>query len=101
MSARARNSLIYFAGRGPGGLRGGGIGLARRRGSRRVGGKTEMSHVLAIVGATGAVGQEFLTVLDERKYPMDDLKLFASPRSAGSTISFRGRNYKVQALEKG
>jgi aspartate-semialdehyde dehydrogenase len=60
-----------------------------------------MSHVVAIVGATGAVGQEMLTVLDERKYPMDDLRLFASPRSAGSRISFRGRDHEVKPLEKG
>lgn len=60
-----------------------------------------MSHVVAIVGATGAVGHEMLAVLDERKYPMDDLRLFASPRSAGSRISFRGRDHEVKALEKG
>ncbi|NLV38771.1 MAG: aspartate-semialdehyde dehydrogenase, partial [Bacteroidales bacterium] len=40
---------------------------------------------LAIVGASGAVGQEFLKVLDERNFPMDDLVLFGSGRSAGKT----------------
>lgn len=59
-----------------------------------------MSHVVGIVGVTGAVGQEFLKVLDERKYAFDDLRLFASPRSAGSTVPFRGKSYKVEALDK-
>lgn len=59
-----------------------------------------MSHVVAIVGATGAVGQEMLAVLDARKYPIDELRLFASPRSAGSKIAFRGREHKVEALGK-
>ena len=60
-----------------------------------------MSHTVAIVGVTGAVGHEFLRILDERKYAFDQLRLFASPRSAGSTVTFRGKDYKVEALEKG
>jgi aspartate-semialdehyde dehydrogenase len=39
-------------------------------------------------------------VLDERNYPVDDLRLFASPRSAGSSLTFRGRSYKIEALDK-
>jgi aspartate semialdehyde dehydrogenase (EC 1.2.1.11) len=44
---------------------------------------------VAIVGVSGAVGQEFLRVLDERNFPMDELVLFGSKRSAGSKYTFR------------
>jgi aspartate-semialdehyde dehydrogenase len=57
-----------------------------------------MGQVVAVVGATGAVGREMLTVLEERNFPLDDLKLIASPRSAGSTLPFRGKEYPVTAL---
>jgi aspartate-semialdehyde dehydrogenase len=57
-----------------------------------------MSHVVAVVGATGAVGREMLNVLEERRYPFDDLRLVASPRSAGTTIPFKGREWPVHAL---
>ncbi len=57
-----------------------------------------MSVNVAIVGATGAVGQEFLTVLAERKFPIADLRLLASARSAGKTALFAGRPYKIQEL---
>ena len=43
---------------------------------------------VAIVGASGAVGQEFLRVLDERNFPLDELMLFGSSRSAGRKIHF-------------
>ncbi len=59
-----------------------------------------MSVHVAIVGATGAVGQEFLTVLAERKFPMRSLKLLASARSAGKTIDFAGKTYTVEELTK-
>src|SRR6476661_7245509 len=59
-----------------------------------------MSFHIAIVGATGAVGQEFLTVLAERKFPMKSLKLLASARSAGKTIEFAGKKYAVEELTK-
>jgi len=59
-----------------------------------------MSVNVAIVGATGAVGQEFLTVLAERNFPIKNLKLLASARSAGKTISFKGETYKVEELTK-
>ena len=45
---------------------------------------------VAIVGASGAVGQEFLRLLDERNFPMDELVLFGSERSAGTKYTFRG-----------
>lgn len=54
-------------------------------------------HV-AIVGATGAVGHEFLQVLAERDFPIRSLKLLASPRSAGQTLTFRGEQLVVEAL---
>lgn len=57
-----------------------------------------MSVNVAIVGATGAVGQEFLTVLAERKFPIKNLKLLASARSAGKTVEFLGKSYTVEEL---
>ena len=54
---------------------------------------------VAIVGASGAVGQEFLRVLDERNFPIDELLLFGSARSAGSKYTFRGKEYEVKLLQ--
>ena len=54
---------------------------------------------VAIVGASGAVGQEFLRVLDERQFPIDDLVLFGSARSAGRKYTFRGKEYEVKLLQ--
>ena len=53
---------------------------------------------VAIVGATGAVGQEFLELLAERDFPVTTLTLFASSRSAGKQVPFRGRQHTVEAL---
>ena len=53
---------------------------------------------VAIVGATGAVGTEFLGILDERRFPMTSLALYASPRSAGRSLPFRGEELPVQPL---
>jgi aspartate-semialdehyde dehydrogenase len=53
----------------------------------------------AIVGASGAVGQEFLRVLEERNFPMDELVLFGSARSAGRTYKFHGKEYTVKELK--
>ena len=55
----------------------------------------------AIVGASGAVGQEFLRLLDERNFPMDELVLFGSERSAGRKYLFRGKELEVQLLRQG
>ena len=55
---------------------------------------------VAIVGASGAVGQELLKVLDEQNFPVDNLRLFGSPRSAGSEYDFRGKKVKVELLSK-
>ncbi|MCH5218543.1 MAG: aspartate-semialdehyde dehydrogenase [Muribaculaceae bacterium] len=53
---------------------------------------------VAIVGASGAVGQEFLRVLDQRDFPIDELRLFGSERSAGKTMKFRDREIVVELL---
>ena len=55
----------------------------------------------AIVGASGAVGQEFLKILEERDFPADELVLFGSPRSAGRKYKFRGKELEVKLLQKG
>ena len=54
---------------------------------------------IAIVGASGAVGQELLAVLEQRQFPVSELKLFGSERSAGKTYAFKGRKYEVQLLQ--
>ena len=56
---------------------------------------------VAIVGASGAVGQEFLRVLEQRQFPIDHLSLFGSERSAGRTYPFRGQPHTVQLLQHG
>lgn len=53
---------------------------------------------VAIVGASGAVGQEFLRVLAERNFPIDELRLFGSSRSAGTTYRFRDKGIVVREL---
>ena len=54
---------------------------------------------VAIVGASGAVGQEFMRVLAERNFPIDELVLFGSERSAGREYEFRGKKIKVKLLQ--
>ena len=54
---------------------------------------------IAIVGASGAVGQEFLTILEEHNLPIDSLTLFGSERSAGRTYKFRGEELTVKLLQ--
>ncbi len=56
---------------------------------------------IAIVGASGAVGQEFLSILENRDFPIDELTLFGSPRSAGSKYTFRGKEHEVKLLQHG
>jgi aspartate-semialdehyde dehydrogenase len=53
----------------------------------------------AIIGASGAVGQEFLRILEERNFPCDELVLFGSERSAGRAYSFRGKELIVKQLQ--
>ena len=54
---------------------------------------------VAIVGASGAVGQEFLRILAERNFPVDELVLFGSQRSAGTKYTFKGKEYEVKLLQ--
>jgi aspartate-semialdehyde dehydrogenase len=56
---------------------------------------------VAIVGASGAVGQEFLRVLDEQNFQLDELVLFGSSRSAGNVYEFRGKKLTVKELKHG
>ncbi|KAL3677501.1 hypothetical protein R1sor_027449 [Riccia sorocarpa] len=63
-------------------------------------GLTENGPTVAVVGVTGAVGQEFLAVLNQRNFPYSNLKLLASKRSAGKHITFEGREYEVEELTK-
>lgn len=53
---------------------------------------------LAILGATGAVGKEFLRLIEERNFPFNSLKLLASKRSKGKIISFMGKDYQVEEV---
>ena len=53
---------------------------------------------VAILGATGAVGQELLTLLEERSFPLKQLRLLASPRSAGQTVGFKGQSLTVEPV---
>ncbi|AUN13621.1 Aspartate-semialdehyde dehydrogenase [[Clostridium] sordellii] len=55
---------------------------------------------VAIVGATGMVGRTFLKVLEERNFPIDNLYLFSSARSAGSKVEFKGKEYTVEELNE-
>ena len=55
---------------------------------------------VAIVGASGAVGQELLKVLDQRDFPIDELRLFGSKRSAGSKVVLRGRELTIRELTR-
>ena len=53
---------------------------------------------VAIVGATGAVGEVLLELLESRNFPVNNLYLLASERSAGTTLSFKGKRITVQNL---
>ncbi len=55
---------------------------------------------LAVVGATGLVGSTFLKVLEERDFPFENLYLMASSKSAGKTVTFRGKDYIVEELNE-
>src|SRR5829696_1463780 len=58
-----------------------------------------MGYKVAVVGATGNVGREMLNILDERKFPADEVVVLASRRSQGTEVSFGDRTLKVKALE--
>src|SRR5438309_11001810 len=58
-----------------------------------------MGYKVAVVGATGNVGREMLNILDERKFPADEVVALASRRSMGVEVSYGARTLKVKALE--
>ncbi|HEY6083886.1 MAG TPA: aspartate-semialdehyde dehydrogenase, partial [Nitrospira sp.] len=60
--------------------------------------KKKSRYVMAILGATGAVGRETLEILEERKFPLESLRLFASKRSAGGMLSCQEREWMVEEL---
>jgi len=59
-----------------------------------------LKYNVAIVGATGMVGRQFINILAERNFPIQDLYLFSSARSAGTTIHFNGKDILVEELKK-
>ena len=59
-----------------------------------------MGYRVAIVGATGEVGRKFLQVLEERNFPVSDIVLYASSRSAGTKLTFRGETVEVMDISK-
>jgi aspartate-semialdehyde dehydrogenase len=63
-------------------------------------GVKNMGCNVAIAGVTGAVGQEFLKILEQRNFPFASLKVLASSRSAGKKIEFKGKEYVVEELTK-
>lgn len=60
--------------------------------------KKKSVYVVAIIGATGAVGKESLDILEERKFPLESLRLFASKRSAGEVMTCQGKEWIVEEL---
>jgi aspartate-semialdehyde dehydrogenase len=60
--------------------------------------KKKSAYVVAIIGATGAVGKESLDILEERKFPLESLRLFASKRSAGEVMTCQGKEWIVEEL---
>jgi aspartate-semialdehyde dehydrogenase len=56
-------------------------------------------YTVAVVGATGAAGQTTLRILEERKFPVRELRCFASERSAGKTVGFRGEPHVIRGIE--
>ncbi|MBF0538173.1 MAG: aspartate-semialdehyde dehydrogenase [Nitrospirae bacterium] len=61
--------------------------------------KKKQRYVVAVVGATGAVGSEMISVLEERKFPVEQLRLFASERSQGLKIDFKDDQVRVECLD--
>src|SRR4030042_2166181 len=62
--------------------------------------KKKDTYVVAVVGATGAVGKEMITTLEERDFPVKNLRLFASERSEGKKLSYRDREISVETLRE-
>lgn len=62
--------------------------------------KKKEKYVVAVVGATGAVGNEMISTLEEREFPIEKLRLFASERSEGKTLEFEGSEFPVETLKE-
>lgn len=62
--------------------------------------KKKERYVVAVVGATGAVGNEMIAILEERNFPVEKLRLFASERSEGKTLEFEGSEIPVESLNE-
>jgi aspartate-semialdehyde dehydrogenase len=62
--------------------------------------KRKEKYVVAVVGATGAVGNEMIAVLEERDFPLDSIRLFASERSEGIRLKFKGQEIPVETLKE-
>jgi aspartate-semialdehyde dehydrogenase len=62
--------------------------------------KKKEKYTVAVVGATGAVGNEMIAVLEERKFPVEKIRLFASERSEGKTLQFEGSEIPVESLKE-
>jgi aspartate-semialdehyde dehydrogenase len=62
--------------------------------------KKKDGYVVAVVGATGAVGNEMILTLEQRNFPVEKLRLFASERSEGKTLEFRGQKIPVETLNE-
>lgn len=62
--------------------------------------KKKEKYVVAVVGATGAVGTEMIATLEQRNFPIEKLRLFASDRSTGKTLQYKGQDIKVEALSE-
>ncbi len=60
--------------------------------------KKKKKYNVAVMGATGAVGTQFLSILEERKFPLDKIKFLASERSKGKSLNFMGEEYAVEVL---
>ena len=56
---------------------------------------------VGILGATGAVGREMMNILEERNFPINELRLLASPRSVGKKLTFKGEEIEVKLAEVG
>ncbi|HDO22870.1 MAG TPA: aspartate-semialdehyde dehydrogenase, partial [Nitrospirae bacterium] len=62
--------------------------------------KKKNKYVVAVVGATGAVGNEMIETLEQREFPVEELRLFASERSKGRKLEYKGKEIAVDLLNK-
>ncbi|RPJ04937.1 MAG: aspartate-semialdehyde dehydrogenase, partial [Deltaproteobacteria bacterium] len=60
----------------------------------------KQSYNVAVAGATGAVGNEMVSILEQRNFPVNQLKLLASTRGAGTRMEFKGKPYTVEVMDE-